>query len=45
MSNDDFAAANNFINWLIDLIKTVSDFIKRLFGKEEAAPEEEANEG
>ena len=39
MSNKDYAAANSFINWIIDLIEKISDLIKYLFGnKEDPAP-------
>ena len=37
MSNSDYASANNFINWLVDLIKTFTEFIKKILGKEVAA--------
>ena len=37
MSNKDYASANNFINWLVDLIKTFTEFIRKILGKEEAA--------
>ncbi len=44
MSNKDYAAANNFINWLVDLIKTFTEFIKKILGKEDApAPAEDAS--
>ena len=40
MSDKDFASANNFINWLVDLINTFVAFIKRILGKEDPAPAE-----
>ena len=44
MSDKDYASANNFIAWLVDLIKTFTEFIRKILGKEEAAaPAEDAS--
>lgn len=45
MSDKDYASANNFIKWLVDLIKTFTEFLRKILGKEEAtAPAEDAGE-
>lgn len=41
MNAKDYAAANNFINWLVMIIQKISDFIKGLLGK--ADPTEPAS--